>query len=110
MAHSQVDVLIIGAGPVGLVLAYQFTRLGLSIHIVDAADKSSPQFPMYGRACTIYPRTLEMLDQFDLYDAMAQVGFIGQHTFTYVDGKRVQGRGKERNQDDVGCKIELIAV
>ena len=34
-----------------------------------------------------------MLDQFDLYDDMSQIGFIGKQTFTYVNGKRDQARG-----------------
>lgn len=89
----QADVFISGAGPVGLVLAYQLTRLGISVHLIDAANKASPDFPMYGRASTLMPRTLEMLDQLDLFDDMAQVGLVGKRSFTYRDGKRVQGRG-----------------
>ena len=37
--------------------------------------------------------TLEMLDQLDLYDEMAQTGLIGRRNVTFKDGKRVQGRG-----------------
>ncbi len=93
MAAKKVDVLIIGGGPVGLVLAYQLTRHGLSVHIIDAADKAHPDFPMYGRASTLHARTLELLDQNDLLDDMLQVGLIGKQSFTYKDGVRVQGRG-----------------
>ncbi|KAK5723562.1 hypothetical protein LTR15_005260 [Elasticomyces elasticus] len=93
MAQHTVDVFIAGAGPVGLVLAYQLTRLGLSVYIIDAADKSSPDFPMYGRACTLYPGSLEIMDRFDLYEDLAQVGYVSKQRFTYADGQRVQGRG-----------------
>ncbi|KAK5111367.1 hypothetical protein LTR62_005207 [Meristemomyces frigidus] len=93
MAEHTVDVFISGAGPVGLVLAYHLTRLGLSVYIIDAADKSHPDFPMYGRACTLHSRTLELLDQLDLLDDMLQVGFVGKQAFTYRDGVRQQGRG-----------------
>jgi phenol 2-monooxygenase (NADPH) len=93
MANRQVDVFISGAGPVGLLLAYQLTRLGISVHIIDAADKGSPDFPMYGRACTLYPRSIELLDQMDLYDDMAQIAFNCRSGFTYNKGKKVQGRG-----------------
>lgn len=93
MADHKVDVFIAGAGPAGLVLAYQLLRLGCSVYIIDAADKASPDFPMYGRACTLYPRTCEMLDQLDLYEEMAQEGVCARRTFTYRDGKRVWGRG-----------------
>lgn len=54
MEHQKVDVFISGAGPVGLLLAYQLARLNVSTYIIDAADKASPNFPMYGRACTLY--------------------------------------------------------
>ncbi|KAK5119752.1 hypothetical protein LTR85_007328 [Meristemomyces frigidus] len=91
--NNEVDVLIVGAGPVGLVLAYQLTRLNLSVHIIDAVDKSHPDFPMYGRACTLHSRTLEMLDQLELFDDLAQIGVVGNRNFTYKDGKKVQGRG-----------------
>lgn len=46
MAEQKVDVFISGAGPVGLLLTLQLARLGVSTHIVDAADKASPKFPM----------------------------------------------------------------
>lgn len=93
MAEPKVDVFISGAGPVGLLITLQLARLGVSTYIIDAADKASPQFPMFGRASTLYPRTSEMMDQLSVFDAMAQVAFIGRRSTTWKDGKRVQGRG-----------------
>lgn len=48
---------------------------------------------MYGRATTLYPRTLEMLDQLDLLESLNQIGYIGRNSVTYKDGKRVTSRG-----------------
>lgn len=48
---------------------------------------------MYGRATTLYPRTLEMLDQLDLLDDLNQIGYIGRNSVTYNDGNRVTSRG-----------------
>lgn len=48
---------------------------------------------MYGRATTLYARTLELLDQLDLLDEMNQIGHIGRSSVTYKDGKRVTKRG-----------------
>jgi phenol 2-monooxygenase len=49
---------------------------------------------MYGRASTLYPRSLEMLDQIDLLDEMNQVGFIARNSVTFdKNGKRVTSRG-----------------
>lgn len=103
MAEKQVDVFICGAGPVGLVLAYQLNRLGVSTHIVDAADKASPDMPMYGRASTLAPRTQELLDALDLFDDLAQEALLSNRSFTYSNGERVAGRGwtyfQQKNPD-----------
>ena len=107
-AEHKVDVFVSGAGPVGLLLTYQLARLGISTYIIDAADKASPHFPMYGRACTLYPRTLEMLDQLDLFDEMAQTGFIGKRNFTYKDGQRIQGRGWSGIEDISGSFFDFL--
>ncbi|MCJ1388430.1 hypothetical protein MMC18_001277 [Xylographa bjoerkii] len=88
---SQVDVLICGGGPVGLLLSYQLARMGITTYVVEQYDKSTQS--MYGRACVLYPRTLEMLDQLDLGETLAQIGFIGRSAVTYHDGKRIYGRG-----------------
>ena len=85
------DVIICGGGPVGLLLAYQLARLGIRTLTIEQFDKT--QQDMYGRASTLYPRTIEMLDQLGLLDEMAQVGFIGRASVTYKDGQKVQDRG-----------------
>ena len=85
------DVIICGGGPVGLLLAYQLARLGIPILIIEQFDKT--QQDMYGRASTLYPRTIEMLDQLELLDEMSQVGLIGRASVTYKDGQKVQDRG-----------------
>jgi phenol 2-monooxygenase len=48
---------------------------------------------MYGRATSLFPRTLEMLDQLELLDELNQIGYIGRNSVTYKDGKRVTSRG-----------------
>lgn len=45
---------------------------------------------MTGRACTLLPRTLELLEQMHVVDDMIQTGFIGRTYAVYNrDGKRV---------------------
>lgn len=49
---------------------------------------------MYGRACTLYPRTLEYLDQYELLDEMLQVGFIARQSVNFDShGRRNVDRG-----------------
>lgn len=64
----------------------------------DLSDSGADQYDAtragnFGRAATLYPRTLEILDQLDLLDEMNQIGSIGRNSVTWKDGKRVTGRG-----------------
>ncbi|MEO7940664.1 MAG: FAD-dependent monooxygenase [Burkholderiaceae bacterium] len=52
------DVIVVGAGPVGLTAALRLNRAGLSVCVVEAL--ASPQEDL--RASTFHPPTLEMLD------------------------------------------------
>ncbi|KAK6087115.1 FAD binding domain-containing protein [Seiridium cupressi] len=58
--NSEVDVLIVGAGPAGLMLALWMARLGIKTRIVDKrTDKV-----FHGQADGFVARTLEVLDSF----------------------------------------------
>ncbi|KAG0650715.1 Monooxygenase fmpF [Hyphodiscus hymeniophilus] len=90
----QLDVLIVGGGPVGLITAFQLAKFGhsKSIAIIEKHPKSSQD--QYGRAITLYPRSSEMLDQLGLADELAQECFACRSTVSYdKDGNEVQGRG-----------------
>jgi 2-polyprenyl-6-methoxyphenol hydroxylase-like FAD-dependent oxidoreductase len=52
------DVLIAGAGPVGLLLANECARRGLRFRVVEAHASQSD----HSKALAIFPRTLEILD------------------------------------------------
>ena len=85
---ERVDVLICGGGPVGLLLAYCLARYGVSVCVVEQHDRSKQV--RYGRAAAIMPRTLEMLDQLDLADALTQIGFVVRDQVSYKDGEKVE--------------------
>ncbi|EAU36689.1 conserved hypothetical protein [Aspergillus terreus NIH2624] len=87
----KTDVLVVGGGPVGLLIAYGLARQGVDSIVVEKHNKE--QQAMYGRATTLYPRTLEMLDQLELLDEMNQIGFVARNSVTYKDGKQVTSRG-----------------
>ncbi|KAI5920683.1 FAD binding domain-containing protein [Camillea tinctor] len=92
---NPVDVLVVGAGPVGLVSAYQLARFGggsVSVRIVEKHTKTVQD--TYGRAVTLFPRTSEMLDQLELADPLLQHGFACRDTAAYdAQGQEVHGRG-----------------
>lgn len=52
------DILIVGAGPVGLFLANECARRGLRFRIFEARSGQSE----YSKALAIFPRTLEIFD------------------------------------------------
>jgi len=55
---TKVDVLIAGAGPVGLFLANECARLGMSYRIVETNATQST----HSKALAIFPRTFEIFD------------------------------------------------
>jgi 2-polyprenyl-6-methoxyphenol hydroxylase-like FAD-dependent oxidoreductase len=55
----QSQVLIVGAGPVGLTLAIELTRYGVSVRIVDKAPARTDK----SKALVLWSRTLELLER-----------------------------------------------
>lgn len=68
---AQTDVLIVGAGPTGLVLALWLTRQGVGVTIVD--KNSGPGEA--SRAMAVQARTLELYRQLDIADAVIDAGY-----------------------------------
>ncbi|WP_017597795.1 FAD-dependent monooxygenase [Nocardiopsis lucentensis] len=72
------DVLVVGAGPVGLTAACELLRRGVRVRLVDRAAEASP-FP---KALLLWPRTLDMLEDLGSLDAARKAG-IDINTFRY---------------------------
>jgi 2-polyprenyl-6-methoxyphenol hydroxylase-like FAD-dependent oxidoreductase len=60
----EVEILIVGAGPVGLLLANECARRGLRYRIVEARATQSE----HSKALAIFPRTMEIFDMAGLVD------------------------------------------
>ena len=82
MAES--DVLVIGAGPTGLVLAYWLKRLGMRVRIVDKTSEPGTT----SRALGVQARTLEFYRQVGLADALIDRGLEFAAANLWVRGKR----------------------
>jgi 2-polyprenyl-6-methoxyphenol hydroxylase-like FAD-dependent oxidoreductase len=54
-----IDVLVVGAGPVGLAMAAELARFGLSVRIVEKAAARTDK----SKALVVWSRTLELLDR-----------------------------------------------
>ena len=63
---SETQVLIVGAGPTGLVLALWLTRLGVRVRIVDKVAEPGTT----SRALVVHARTLEFYRQLGLADEL----------------------------------------
>jgi 2-polyprenyl-6-methoxyphenol hydroxylase-like FAD-dependent oxidoreductase len=55
---AEPDILIAGAGPTGLALAAQLTRLGMTPLIIDRQAAGANT----SRACVVHARTMEVLE------------------------------------------------
>lgn len=75
---SAHDVVVVGAGPAGLVAAVLLARSGVDVMVLEADD----WFPAEGRASTFHPPTLEMLDQLGAADPLVEIGLVAP-TFQY---------------------------
>lgn len=67
---ERVQVLIIGAGPVGAFAAYSLSLAGIDVRLVEAASHCHEDM----RASTIHPPTLDMLAEVGLLDALEAQG------------------------------------
>jgi 2-polyprenyl-6-methoxyphenol hydroxylase-like FAD-dependent oxidoreductase len=81
---QKTDVLIIGAGPTGLVLALWLTRLGVKVRIID--ETAAPGTT--SRALAVQARTLELYRQLDLADAVVAKGHRTPAVNLWLGGER----------------------
>ena len=78
------DVLIVGAGPTGLVLALWLTRLDVRVRIVDKTTEPGTT----SRAVAVQARTLEFYSQLGLADAVVERGRQAIAANLWVAGKK----------------------
>ncbi|QEY52821.1 FAD-dependent monooxygenase [Legionella longbeachae] len=84
MSDQLFDVLIVGAGPVGLFCANELTRQGLSCRIIDKKAQLSDK----SKALALHIRTLDLLDDCGFLDEIIDKGLK-------VDGVLFKSKGKK---------------
>jgi 2-polyprenyl-6-methoxyphenol hydroxylase-like FAD-dependent oxidoreductase len=77
---TDTQVLVVGAGPVGLFMAAELNRHGVSCRIVDKNDGPTHDT----RAAAVQARTLEILECLGLADEFIQAGSISHAKATYT--------------------------
>src|SRR5277367_5418294 len=80
------QVLIVGAGPVGLTMAAELARYGVAVRIVDKAAARTDK----SKALVLWSRTLELLDRAGCSDAFVAAGqkVVGAN---FIAGNRLIG-------------------
>jgi 2-polyprenyl-6-methoxyphenol hydroxylase-like FAD-dependent oxidoreductase len=92
----ETDVLVAGAGPVGLLAALFLSQRGLSVEIVDEEWRQAAR----SYALALHPRSLELLDGLGLADELVAVGqkvetsafFDGDAHRAELDLRKLPGR------------------
>lgn len=80
---TQSQVLIVGAGPSGLVLALWLNRMGVDVRIVDAAAGPGTT----SRALAVQARTLELYRQLDLALPVLDQGYAVEAFNVWAEGE-----------------------
>jgi len=81
---SDTEVLIVGAGPTGLVLALWLTRQGIRVRIVDKGDGPGSS----SRAMAVQARTLELYRQLGLDREVVESGLRNPAINVWAKGRR----------------------
>lgn len=83
MLSQETDVLIVGAGPVGMALAISLQKAGIRHVVIDRLDTGQNT----SRAAVIHAHTLDVLDTIGVADAFVREG-TRLSTFTVRDRDR----------------------
>jgi 2-polyprenyl-6-methoxyphenol hydroxylase-like FAD-dependent oxidoreductase len=80
----KTEVLIVGAGPTGLMMACQLAMRDIPFRIIDKSADHTRQ----SRALVIHARTLEIFQQMGIADEVVRQGRIAQGINLVTNGKR----------------------
>src|SRR5437870_3611218 len=84
VGRMDTEVLVVGAGPTGLVLALWLARLGIQVRIIDkTAGPGSTS-----RALAVQARTLEFYRQLGFADELVEAGLVFSAANLWARGRR----------------------
>src|SRR5204862_1162947 len=82
--HMDTDVLVVGAGPTGLMLANQLARRGVRVRIIDRHARPARE----SRALGVQARTLEIYSHLGLADQAVALGKRADGAVLWAEGRR----------------------
>lgn len=81
---TKTEVLIIGAGPAGLMMACQLALRNISFRIVDKTGDHTTQ----SRALVIHARSIEIFQQMGIAEEVLQEGKVAKAVNLIINGRR----------------------
>ena len=103
VSTSYCPVLIVGAGPTGLVLAAQLLARGVPARIIDKGEGPAGQ----SRAISIYARSLELLDTMGLAETFIAHGHQVRRLHWYAGQRTLLNLDLARNGSRYGFALHL---
>ena len=82
---TRPDVVVVGAGPVGLVAAAELARRGVSIRIIDKLPGPLPE----SRAIAVHARSLDMFERLGLVDQIIDTGHKSVGMQMYAESRQL---------------------
>jgi 2-polyprenyl-6-methoxyphenol hydroxylase-like FAD-dependent oxidoreductase len=79
------DVLVVGAGPVGLVAGSELARRGVRVRVIDKLAQPTDQ----SRAIAVHARSLDMFDRMGIVDEMVSTGIKATAMQLYAGHSRL---------------------
>lgn len=102
MDTIDTDVLVVGAGPVGLAVASELHRFGVDCQVLEARSQREPG----SRALTLHARTLELLNMRGMSGELISRGrVVGE--ITLVTGP---GRAVDLHLDELDSPFPFVLV
>lgn len=87
MSIAEHEVVVVGAGPVGLVVALRLATFGVPSLVIDA---SAHHVKQGSKACLIHGDALEILDTFGCADPIDAEGVTWSMARTYVRNREIR--------------------
>ena len=77
--NQNPDVVVVGAGPAGLVAGCQLARRGVGVRVIDKLAQPTDQ----SRAIAVHARSLDMFDRMGLAEELLGTGIkaIAMHMY-----------------------------